>query len=120
MSEIVCIYVCGQLSLWKDVQRCTFIRNFQAFTTLLAAAVMGAPRHKLDSRFADLQNKYHSIAPKLMKLVPKGAGIIEFSDFCKPPYVLPFAFPYTISPYRPSLALKGRAKYYMCMTISIL
>ena len=29
-------------------------------------------------------------------------SIIEFSDFCKPPYVLPFAFPYTISPYEPS------------------
>ena len=35
---------------------------------------MGAPRHKLDSRFADLQKKYNAIAPKLMKLVPKGAG----------------------------------------------
>ena len=32
-------------------------------------------------------------------------NIIEFSVFCKPPYVLPFAFPYTISPYRPSLGL---------------
>ena len=35
---------------------------------------MGAPRHKLDSRFAELQKKYNAIAPKLMKLVPKGAG----------------------------------------------
>ena len=32
-------------------------------------------------------------------------NIIEFSVFCKPPYVLPFAFPYTISPYRPSFGL---------------
>ena len=32
-------------------------------------------------------------------------GIIEFSVSYKPPYVLPFAFPYTISPYRPSFGL---------------
>ena len=35
---------------------------------------MGAPPHKLDSQFAELQKKYHAIGPKLMKLVPKGAG----------------------------------------------
>ena len=35
---------------------------------------MGAPQHKLDSRFANLQKKCNAIAPKLMKLVPKGAG----------------------------------------------
>ena len=35
---------------------------------------MGAPPHKLDSQFAELQKKYNAIAPKLMKLVPKGAG----------------------------------------------
>ena len=43
----------------------------QAFTTLLAGAATGA---QLDSRFANLQKEYNTLAPELLKLVPQQAG----------------------------------------------
>jgi len=42
-----------------------------AFTTLLAGAATGA---QLDSRFANLQKEYNTLAPELLKLVPQQAG----------------------------------------------